>query len=142
MLLLFLFLIISCKHAKQVTPTVPVKEPKVIPKDYGADLDGKWQVQYLWGFDSSKLRPAFLVFNFDAKTFTGNTGCNSISGKFSLKEDLLLIDKNFISTKMYCSGYNEKNFINLLLKINRFTFQDNILELSQDNLVLMSFKKE
>jgi heat shock protein HslJ len=139
--LFIVLLLIGCKHAKHVTaPTV--KEPIAVPKNYGADLQGKWQLENLWGMDSTQLRPAYISFDFDSLSFTGNTGCNSISGKFSFSNELIIIDRRIISTKMACPGYNDKNFINLLLKINRFNIENNTLELSQNDLVLMTFRKE
>jgi heat shock protein HslJ len=138
---LLLILVIGCKHSRHAT-TFPVKDPIVLPKNYGAELDGKWMLENLWGIDSNHLRPAFITFNFDSLSFSGNTGCNSISGKFSFKNELLIVSRQIISTKMACPGYNDKNFINVLLKVNRFNIDNQKLELSQDNLVLMTFRKE
>jgi len=134
--ILIFFLMASCKHAKHI-----ITEP-ALSKSYGSELQGKWQLENLWGMDSSKLKPAFITFDFDSSRFTGNTGCNSIAGRFTLRNELLIIDRNIISTKMACPGYNDQHFITLLLKINKFTMDDRTLELSQDNLVLMTFKKE
>lgn len=131
-----IFFVIGCKPIKHITTE------SAVSKNYGSDLNGKWQLQNLWGTDSSRLRPAFINFDYYSLTITGNTGCNSIAGKFSLKNEVLSIDNKIISTKMACPVYNDQIFLNLLLKVNRFNIIDHLLELSQDNLVLMTFLKK
>ena len=87
------------------------------------------------------------VLNFDLKegTVSGNSGCNSLRGKFSVSGNYLSVDKNIISTKMACadakSNLDEKAFISALLKINRFTLVKDELELGQGEITLMRFKK-
>ncbi len=53
-----------------------------------------------------------IVANFDLQRgrFTGNTGCNSMSGNFVKKEDGLLFNEDIITTKKACEDYNEKTF--------------------------------
>lgn len=114
---------------------------KNVAKNYGIDLSGTWQLKGLWGIENLKTGKAFIIINFNDKVFTGNSGCNIIDGKFSLNNNLLVFDKNIKIVKNECSSFNDKNFISMLLKINKFEIHNSILELTQDNIVLMTFKK-
>jgi heat shock protein HslJ len=134
--------VLSCKHSKHIKAPVTTSAGKIIvPKDYGADLEGNWNVEYVWGIDKTKLKPSTVVMDFKNKTFTANSGCNTVNGTFFFKDELLIIDKKMDITKLPCKGYNERAFINVLLKINRFNFAGDTLELSQDNIVLMLLKR-
>ncbi len=79
---------------------------------------------------------------FDKKTFTGNTGCNTISGKFTTNENYITVDKEITSTKLACPGNIEKSFLSVLLKINKFVVANGDLELSQNDIVLMKFRRK
>ncbi|CAN5196929.1 hypothetical protein BH09BAC2_BH09BAC2_19210 [soil metagenome] len=140
MIFVFAALIISgCKTSKKVTGTTnSTTESKV----YGAVLSGSWQVQHLWGVDDASLKPSFIQINFTDKTFTGNSGCNDISGTLNLTTENIYFNKNITTGSAPCTGYNEKGFTNLLIRINQFNVENNVLELSQDNIVLISFKKK
>ncbi len=65
-----------------------------------------------------------------------------MSGKFAINENYIVINKEILTTKMACTGYNETPFLSVLLKINRYTVDNNVLELSQDDIVLMRFTKK
>ena len=127
----------GCKSTKHLPG-----ENKAVTETFESSLKGSWKLQFLWGVDSSKLRPGRLEFDTDAGTFSGNTGCNAIGGKVTFKKDIVVFDKTMITTHMACTGYNDKNFTDLLLKVNRLTVAHKVMELSQNDLVLMSFRKE
>jgi len=76
--------------------------------------------------------------NFDVKTnkFSGNTGCNAINGSFILQGDALSFGENMVSTKMACPGYNEKTFLESLLKTNRYVIKNGVLQLMYNTTVL------
>ena len=136
-LAILLLFLVACKSTKHITV-----ENKTATETFEASLKGSWKLQFLWGVDSSKLRPGNLEFDTNAGTFSGNTGCNAIGGKFTFKKDVIVFDKSMITTHMACPGYNDRNFTDLLLKVNKLTINNKTLELSQDNLVLMSLRKE
>ena len=142
---LLLLLTIFCSYCKSTKPALLNKETSIhnksLPLNYGVELTGNWELKSLWGVEEDKVSKAFINMNFETKSFTGNTGCNNISGTFSFKEELLIIDKNISIDKNNCPAYMDKKFVSMLMKINKFQIQNNALELSQDNIVLMSFKR-
>lgn len=136
---LLLAILVSC-NTKRITRVMP--KPPVVTKDIGKELNGTWQLQKLWSSDSKWPKIPTINFDYEQKTFTGNNGCNSLSGKFKLLGSFIAFDKQMISTKMVCPGYNDNAFNNALLKVNKFAFTEGELELSQDDIVLLSFKKQ
>lgn len=136
----FALAIISCHTSRKLPPTI------VIEKDNVPSFNGKWQLKMLFASENAWTMPPFININLKNKTFTGNSSCNSISGKFIIIESYLGFDKNIISTKMACTnpdGYrDEKAFLSALLKINKYTINKDELELSQGEIVLMKFKRD
>ncbi len=125
--------------------TRPVMDKPVIEKDDSRKLNGNWQLEMLFSSDNHWSKPPFINIRANDKAFSGNTGCNSISGKFSANGNYFGIDKNIISTKMACAdakgNRDEKIFLSALLKINRFTLTKDELELGQDEITLMKFRR-
>ena len=123
----------------------PVAIATKIENDNFSHMNGGWQLQMLFASDNNwKKKP---ILNFDVKEgiVSGNSGCNSLRGKFSVSGNYFGIDKNIISKKMACadakSNADEKAFISALLKINRFTLVKDELELGQGEITLMRFKR-
>jgi heat shock protein HslJ len=80
-----------------------------------------------------------LNFNLKTNRFSGNTGCNTMSGSFDVKEDALRFGENMVSTKMACPGYNEKVFIDNLLKTNRYEIKNGVLQLMYNTTILSNW---
>ena len=137
-------ILFSCKSSKPVLKPVvaPPVLDTVVEKLVGVELNGNWELQKLWGSEGKWNRTPEINIDFDDRTFAGNTGCNSMSGKFTINENYIAINKEILTTKMACTGYNEYSFLSVLLKINRYAVADNVLELSQDDIVLMRFTKK
>ena len=81
--------------------------------------------------------------NFDLKTnrFSGNKGCNTMSGNFIIKENTLSFSENIISTKIACPGYNEKAFFDNLLKTNRYEIKNGVLQLMYNATILSKWAR-
>jgi len=92
-------------------------------------LEGKWFLLPVLSSDTATGRIPTLVFDTKRLRFTGNTGCNSMNGRFSWSGNNLHIDSNIVTTKMACTGYNEKAFIKNLLRANGYKFEDGVLVL-------------
>ena len=82
-----------------------------------------------------------LIFDLSTKRFSGNTGCNSISGGFFIEKDALRFGENMISTKMACAGYNEKTFIENLIKTNRYEIKNGVLQLMYNTTILSQWTR-
>jgi heat shock protein HslJ len=72
---------------------------------------------------------------------TGNTGCNQMSGGYSVTKESLTFAQNLITTRMACPGYDETIFINALQGVNRYLIDGSQLRLMKDSTVLMVFAK-
>lgn len=84
-------------------------------------------------------RTPSLVFN--AGIFTGNTGCNSMSGRVNYDNKDLRFNPTINTSKMACNEYDENMFLTLLRKVDNYTMSGNTLELRQGNTRLLSFRK-
>lgn len=104
-------------------------------------LAATWDLEMLFASDNNWATTPYININVRDKTFSGNAGCNSVSGKFMIIESYIEFDKNILSTKMACAGNNENIFLSALLKVNKYTILKEELELSQGEIVLMKFKK-
>jgi heat shock protein HslJ len=99
------------------------------PKPDSTSLSGSWYLVPVLPTDTGAGRTPQLNFNLADKTFTGNTGCNSMSGSFDYTDSSLVFNERIMMTKMACTGYNEGAFVKSLLRTNRFRFQDSLLVL-------------
>jgi heat shock protein HslJ len=92
-----------------------------------SSLEGQWFLQAVLSSDTSAGRIPSIGFKLSDNSFTGNTGCNRMSGKFQLTDSSLVFDERMITTKMACPGYNEDAFIKSLLRTNHYRFEDGVL---------------
>ena len=102
-------------------------------------LAGKWQLQPVLASDTASGKIPSLDFDLQKSRVNGNTGCNSFGGSFMLKGDALSFGSNMISTKMACPGYNEKTFLDNLLKTNRYQIKNGILQLMYNTTILSNW---
>lgn len=82
-----------------------------------------------------------VTLNATRLIFTGNTGCNSMSGSFNFSDKDIQFGRNIVTSKMMCNEYDETLFLAALKKADNYTLNGNILELKQGNNVLLSFRK-
>lgn len=82
-----------------------------------------------------------VTFNATRLVFTGNTGCNSMSGSFNFNNKDIQFARNIATSKMSCNEYNENTFLTALQKADNYTMEGNILELKQGSTKLLAFKK-
>lgn len=138
-LFILLVAVVSCKSSKtSITP-------KVVEKPRTELLEGSWQLESMFASDNTWSRAPVINLNLKDYSFSGNSGCNNIRGKFTIKDGYLGFDKTIISTKMACADAkatrDEQAFLAALLKINSFTISKDLLELGQGEIVLMKFKR-
>lgn len=84
-----------------------------------------------------------LKFDKDTKTVSGFTGCNNFFGSFSLENNNLSFSKMGSTRKMCFGDANkiEAKTLELLSKINTFSFKDNVLILKENENILIKAKK-
>jgi len=88
---------------------------------------------------SGGRRDAYINFDAPEKRFTGNGGCNQISGSYSLdKKDIRFGE--VISTKMSCQDIDfENTFLSTLNSVDRYEQNGNDLLLKKKKEVLLRF---
>ena len=88
---------------------------------------------------SGGRRDAYINFEAAEKRFTGNGGCNQVSGNYSLDKKNIHFGE-VISTKMSCEDIQfENTFISTLSSIDRYEQRGNDLLLKKKKDVLLRF---
>jgi heat shock protein HslJ len=91
-------------------------------------LGGVWFLQPVLASDTATGKVPRIEFNLDSKRFSGNTGCNNMSGTFVYTDSTLTLNQPVL-TKMNCVGYNERAFLESLLRANHYRFDNGMLVL-------------
>ena len=128
----------STDQAKRDTPIAQVPEQM---KDT-TKLDGIWFLQPVLASDTGMGKIPRIELNLSTKRFTGNTGCNSMSGTFDFTDSSLQFNQRIITTKMACIGYNEKAFLESLLRTNSYRLQNGMLILLFDQTELSRWARK
>ena len=105
-------------------------------------LDGKWFLQPVLPSDTATGRVPYIAFDVKKSRFSGNTGCNDMSGKVTILGKSLGFDSNIITTKKACPGYNEATFIKSLLLTNGYKFDNGVLVLLFDGTELSRWSRQ
>ena len=92
-------------------------------------LKGEWFLVPVLASDTAAGKFPSINFNVARGTFTGNTGCNRMSGSFVRTDTSLMFNERIVLTKMICTGYNEAAFLKTLLSTNRYKRKDSVLVL-------------
>jgi len=86
-------------------------------------------------------RTPTLSINATRSVFTGNTGCNSMSGTFNFSEKDIQFGRNIVTSKMACNEYDESVFLSALKKADNYAINGDMLEIRQGTTKLLSFRK-
>jgi len=108
-------------------------------------LDGSWYLQPVLASDTASGKRATIEFNVKKARFSGNTGCNSMNGKyyFSIVDSSMSFSDKLVTTKMACTGYNEKAFLKNLLLTTHFKMKNGVLILlAEDNTELSRWERK
>jgi heat shock protein HslJ len=89
-------------------------------------LGGRWFLQPVLASDTSTGKIPRLELNLSAKRYTGNTGCNDMSGTLEYTDSTITFVQP-VTTKMNCVGYNERAFLENLLRTNRYHLENGML---------------
>ena len=104
-------------------------------------LSGEWELIPILASDTATGRLPKLIFNLADNSFTGNTGCNSMSGSFVKNGYALHFNENVILTKMDCLGYNETGFMENFLKTDNYSIEDGVLQLKSGQTILSKWAR-
>jgi heat shock protein HslJ len=86
---------------------------------------------------SGGRRDAYINFEVAEKRFTGNGGCNQVSGNYSLNKNSIHFSE-VIATKMSCEDIAfENSFLSTLSSIDRYEVKGNDLLLKRKREILL-----
>jgi heat shock protein HslJ len=105
----------------------------------------RWVVVELKGVpvqQSGSRKDAFIRFEVPEKRFSGNGGCNQISGNYNLdKNDVHFTE--VISTKMSCNDIEFENaFLNTLGTVDRYEIAGNELLLKRKRETVLKLRSQ
>lgn len=110
-------------------------------------LGGTWELEYISGpriaFNGlyPGKKPA-MVFDIQGKKVSGNSSCNSFSGKLVADDSSINFNEPMASTKMACPGEGEAIFFETLKKVNKYAITgDTTLNFMMGEIAIMRFRK-
>lgn len=106
---------------------------------------GSWELKEIFGepIDTGEFaKIPVLNFNKAEGRVSGNSGCNSISGSYSIQEDKITFGP-MAQTKMACQGNGEGKFMTLFNSVQKFKLQKDKLNLYDgNNTKVLSYTKK
>lgn len=119
-------------------------------KDPVSQLDGTWELNYITGpriaFDGlyPKKKPT-IVFNTKENQVSGNSSCNSYTGKLNVSGNKIDFTQPMAMTKMMCmDGQGEQVYISTLQKVTSYDITDDgkTLNFISGDIAMMRFSKK
>jgi heat shock protein HslJ len=110
-------------------------------------LGGTWELNYISGprIAFNGLYPGKkpeMAFDLTEKRFSGNSSCNSFSGKLVADDSSINFNEPMVATKMACPGEGETIFFEMLKKVNKYTVTaDTTLNFMMGDIAIMRFNK-
>lgn len=109
-------------------------------------LDGTWTLTYLEGADMATLykgKIPGITFDVAGKKVNGNNGCNNFFGSITLDGSSLAFSGPMGSTKMFCPGAGEQQFMEALAKVTSFSFHGpNEIDLIRGDIGVMRLQRK
>ena len=135
---------VACNTTNETNTTAATDTTRTSTETVLADsslLNGNWQLMPDT-INVTGKNIASIQFDVTKKTFGGSTGCNRMSGNFTLKGDTLKFDNRMITTKMACVDYDESKFIQSMLSTNHYIIRNNeLFMMSYDKVALRWVRK-
>lgn len=105
------------------------------PQQDTTTLAGIWYLEPVLPSDTATGRTAWIILNPEIPAFHGNSGCNSMHGKFyfSTSDSSLSFGDKITIGKKGCAGYNEAAFLKSLRNTGRYRLHNGVLTLMADN---------
>ena len=109
-----------------------------------ADLNGNWEL-VMFPSSTKTLDELFTMkrpeLQLEDGRISGSTGCNRITGTYTVSGNSVEFGPNLALTKMGCPNYDENVFLEAFYKVNHYSIKNNDLQLMKDSMVLMTFTK-
>jgi len=123
---------------------------KCTKTDSVSKLDGTWELNYISGpriaFEGlyPNKKPT-IVFDSKESRVSGNSSCNSYTGKWSVDGNKIDFTQPMVMTKMACmDGQGEQTYMSTLEKITSYDITDDgkTLNLMSGDVAMMRFTKK
>jgi heat shock protein HslJ len=105
-------------------------------------LSGKWFLIPALESDTATGHIPEIQMDIKESKFSGNTGCNRMSGTFLATDSTLHFSEKMITTRMFCAGYNESAFLQNLLRVDGFKFRKGMLIFTIGNVEIFRWKRK
>jgi heat shock protein HslJ len=96
--------------------------------------DKHWKLTEIMGnpvVGTEGAKPAYITFNSEDNRIYGNSGCNSFSGSYHLKQRNKLVFSALVSTRMMCINMDIENKLNEIFRtIDNYTISGDTLSLN------------
>jgi heat shock protein HslJ len=133
-----LFASLSGLRAQDSTVVDQPKKSTPNPK-----MAGKWLLIPAQESDTANGHNAEIQIDTKESKFSGNTGCNRMSGTFFASDTATIqFSDKMITTRMYCAGYNESAFLQNLLRVDNYKFRKGMLIFSVGNIEVLRWKRK
>ncbi|MBK7039472.1 MAG: META domain-containing protein [Bacteroidetes bacterium] len=148
-IVLAMLMLTQCSTSKNTTKgdnndkkNAPISATSVVANA----LQGNWQFDYFTMVNTDKtilfpMQVPSLNFDPKEKKFSGNAGCNSISGTYQCTGNSLKFVQPMMITRMSCNAAGEKTFIEYLNTVTKFVINGNSLELIADTKPIIMMKR-
>jgi len=115
------------------------------PDDSEALFNTTWELVYMSGprIDFDGLFPEKkpqITFDKESAKVSGTDSCNGYSADYELNENDLSFGEPGPTTMMFCGG-SERQFLNMMQKIDGYIIEDGELNLLVGEVPMMRFKK-
>ena len=114
--------------------------PKMSPDQYWSER--RWILTEMKGVPvqlSGTRRDAYLEFRWSEKRFTGNGGCNTINGTYTLENRRLQFPE-VTSSELDCADIEfEKLFLDLLRDVDRYEMENADLVMKDGRKAILRF---
>ena len=133
-----LFAMLSGLYAQDSTVVEQPKKSTPNPK-----MSGKWVL--IPALDSDTVAGHIPEIQIDTKEskFSGNTGCNRMSGTFFASDSASIqFSDKMITTRMFCAGYDESAFLQNLLRVDNYKFRKGMLVFSVGTVEVLRWKRK
>jgi heat shock protein HslJ len=129
---IFLLFLLACQNAgstSQPSDTTTISAAITLHIPDTTTLGGRWYLQPILPSDTATGNTPWLDLNLDLSRFNGNTGCNSMHGKFyfSKTDNSLAFSDKIAISKMVCTGFNELAFLKSLRNTSGFKLRHDTL---------------
>jgi heat shock protein HslJ len=103
-------------------------------------LAGTWHLQAVLPSDTAAGKTPWLYLNLETTRFSGNSGCNSMHGKFyfSKTDSSFAFGNKIAIARMLCAGYNEGGFLKSLKNTTRYKLKNGVLTFVGDDKTELS----